>query len=1388
MNWIYNKFWLLFLLLLVGSLHATRQDPGVESVTEGDPSGTLCESVSIPTGDFIAHSEDLVIEGAFPLRIHRQYASGNGSGRRVGWDFFPHLELKAQRRKSMPSKKFKRVLLREPNGTSFIFKKQEKHSIKEGWIKFSVDFEKNGKGITNTARGPISGKTNLKNFTLFQIAEKKFLLQCPDGTERSYSLGEEVSKRRMPLFLLRSELHPDGHRTFYKYDSQNRIIEIKNTNAANKKVYAWCRFIYSGYDFDIETSDGRKLSYAFICKGKSSSKRRYFLRRIDSPEHPPESIEYTDGGHAHLIDTRSFPGGRAVRADYCYKGVKTLLQTVGENGELVATHHLTYNKEEGEPYTTTVYDSYDNKTTFSYSERFLPETIAYYQKDELHHTIRTGWSGDGELLEKVIAAPDGTPLLTGKYEYDDAGNILIEKTSGNITSRRSQDTQTTYQTYDDHNRLTKKIDPSGLTTSLSYLDKTPLVTEKVLTDGKEICIRESYKYSSDNILIEKTSDDGTARRIQRIHLSALDLPETIEEIAIDPVAEKEILINKVHLHYNDQARVIQRDIYGSDSQLYQVLKTQYDDHKRVVKEEKPLGQITSYDYDINNHLIYEKSANEKEIRRVYDAAGRLKEAIETTPEGDSRRSAYEYDHNSNKTASIDPFGNKTQYAYDAFGQVILIVHPDGSEESFTYDPLGNKSSHTDPRGHTTITNYNSLGSPLLIRYSDKTEENYTYYEDGKLRSYTNQEMVTVEYRYDALGREVAITTYDPEGRQLAEESFVYQGANLYSQKDKEGIVTTYEYDLAGRKLSVERASRRTEYTYDALGRIEIEKQINGANTLVIQYEYDLLSQLLKEVHQGLDGRTLHETSYTYDRQGNRTSATTHNTKESAIYDGFNRLICQENGEGHRTLISYNEEHINTSGQKTLCKTTTDPAGYRTQEAYDIFMHLVDKTLFNPYGQIIFREEYCYDASGNCHTQKSHTYHGADYLHTLIISKEYDAMNRVISIQEGAYTPEEKTITFTYTPTGKLHTTQKADGTLLTNSYDSLDNHTELHSSDGTIHYKYSYNLNSQLLSSRDAIQNTTTYRQLDDHGNILTETLANGLTLHNSYDSQGRRTHLRLPDDTLIEYSYDSLHLRQVTALGHAASYTYDPSGNLLYRGEATYQYDKIDRPTELITPYFMQTACYDLRGNIVEMEKEDHIQTLSYDDLSQLTAEQNHTYDYDSHYNRLSKDQKNYTSNTIHSLVAAGNTTYTYDPNGNPTTQTTPTEATHYQYDALDRLIAVTRDDLRTTFTYDSFHRRLTKTVHENDTLLLHHRYLYDGQKEIGAVTTNGEILELRILGLNERDTLLILLSGKTYLPIQDIQGNVVRLIAEDRSEHHSHFYSAFSEESPSPSPNPWR
>ena len=110
--------------------------------------------------------------------------------------------------------------------------------------------------------------------------------------------------------------------------------------------------------------------------------------------------------------------------------------------------------------------------------------------------------------------------------------------------------------------------------------------------------------------------------------------------------------------------------------------------------------------------------------------------------------------------------------------------------------------------------------------------------------------------------------------------------------------------------------------------------------------------------------------------------------------------------------------------------------------------------------------------------------------------------------------------------------------------------------------------------------------------------------------------------------------------------------------------------------------------------------------------------------------------------------------------------------------------DNTSISYSYDPFHRRLTKT---SPTKAI--RYLYDGNNEIGF-EENGR-LSFRILGsIDEIGSAVGLnLNGAISLPLHDLQGNVAALLNPTTLALTEEYrYSPFGEQNPIPSQNPWR
>ncbi len=1436
---------LLFCIILL-PLCADPKDPYQLAVTEGEPSALVAGCVNAITGDLYLDEEDVLVQGYIPLRLPRHYISGDGMGKMASWSFLDHLEAKYKSGETEHQ-----IKIWDPNGSCYTFRCSadtvQRHLKKKSHVpKFRPPAPQETPGLTNTAHAEISAHHNLKNASVrLEEKGKYFTVYCPDQTTRRYKIHhahkhfKDVFKReeeKKLIYLLESETLPSGHQVFYHYDRKDRLKSIRTTNPSGTKTYASATFRYlhkhehNGPDVDIELSDGRTFRYRFEPKDNS---KVFLLKAVISPESPEQTLYYhPDGRHyGRLISRTTEPDNRFLDIEYYQIGhnnvgstdvkvndkkdpkflrVKTLKAPVGTDGTPHITHRFFYDPNNR---TTDVRHIDNTLTKYCYSESMRLEAILYFDHhDRLLKKETFEWTNAGDLLSQSLYDPQNNLLVSRQLHYDDRGNVIREQRdlSGKGNSREVYTTLREYS-QDGRDLLLSEQEQSGKITRYAYFPNSNLLASRLECDGNQIKVRTFYEYNSDHVLTKEIRDDGEApekdnlagvktRIIKAItpmpNGPFVDMPYIIEERFWN--GQHEELLKKTVLSYTTGGRIARKEITDACGEFRYALSFEYDHLGRLIKETNALGQSYHYTYDAAGNKTI--SSNQRRTGTIsYDCSNRPTQLVEIGFDGICHTTHYTYDGKHRKTSETDPFGNTTSYIYNDLDQLIETHLPQVLNEegkpvtpvvTSQYDAAGREIVRTDPKGYTTKTDYNARSQVVRIRYPDGSLEHFTYNLDGTLSTHADRESLHTLHTYDILGRR--ITTTDPNGHTT---TFHYDGFQLICIVDAEGYVTHYTYDRAGRKIKEERNREQIEYTYDPLGRLHTVKQ---ADLLTIT-EYDLLDRMIEERQEDIDGQLIAKQSYTYDEAGNRKSVVRYQGKttieELFVYDSFDRLCLHQDPLGYKTQIHYCEFHINSLGQCVLQQQTTDPLGQQTLQTHDSAGRPCSIEILNSKGSTCSLEEKYYDLNNNLSRQVSTLFPQQTQQE---VQWKYDAADRLTLLIE----PQGKTTSYTYTPNGRLIKTKKPDGIILYRDYDRKGNLISLTSSDGTIQYLFSYNKIDQLCSSLDHNTKTATFRTLDPHGRVLGEALANQLTLSNRYDLQGRRCQLTLPDVSTVSYSYDAAHLKEVSR--------YDKSGNRLYShvyqeydlshhllsqeligdlGTVAYTITPRGQRASIDSPYFSQSiTVFDPIGNICEMRTDQQSFQYTYDDLYQLIQEEGHTYRCDSHFNRLEKDGQAIPFKCPDQLA-----NIEYDLNGNPIFFNN----TAYTYDPLDRLITIETSDLRLHFTYDTFHRRMSKTLYTKTDgqwqLIDQRQYFYDGHNEIGSTDASGNIRELRVLGATPTAeigaAIAIELDGQIFAPISDLQGNIASLVRLNGSISQRYQYSSFGEHaSATQLNNPWR
>lgn len=528
----------------------------------------------------------------------------------------------------------------------------------------------------------------------------------------------------------------------------------------------------------------------------------------------------------------------------------------------------------------------------------------------------------------------------------------------------------------------------------------------------------------------------------------------------------------VHFAYDDQDQLIK--IMDADGGLWQ---RAYDESGNLVESIDPLGNKTEYAYDKTGLPIAIKDANGNEKTLEYDDASRLIKYTDCS----GKTSAWEYDDRGQLICATDAAGQSTEYGYQA-GQLVLLKHPDKTEERFERDAEGRLLAHVDGLDRCTTWSYTSAG--LIAERVDAAEN-------------------TLRYRWDRLGRLQALENenersaqfhYDPVGRLLTEVGF-------------DGQMTRHHYDLAtGRLSSTVNGERAIAFRFDALRRVVERSASLGDASQVENYAYDGKGNLISAANSNSQvqwfhdpaGNLLREHQHYLDLEKPLVAVWKHE------YDVLNQRIATTRPDGHRvSWLTYGSGHL-----LALRLDEHELIGYERDDMHrEVARHqgnrLVQTQKWDAVGRLqeqllgrgddkstLIKREYSYDAAGQL-TNINDSRRGQ-------LAYRYDPVGRLLSA-----TSRLGIETFEFDPAGNLldHESAQVRRPLDTSPPRSklLDNLLRKYA--GT-HYEYD-NRGNQISRWHNGVQSEMRWDLFDR----LVGFSDDRLSVEYAYDALGRRLH-----------------------------------------------------------------------------------------------------------------------------------------------------------------------------------------------------------------------------------------------------------------------------------------
>lgn len=1304
-----------------------------------------------------------------------------------------------------------------------------------------------------------TGNNFIYNYRYFDHANHLSKIEIYNQNNQSFSfLGfqeytSKDSKKLKPLIITTNDGRWVKYR-FYKNARDRYLLEsVENSNKPTEE-YGYQTMGPLENCFEIvrvkRLPEGRTLVVDYYEKGHNSimGSNVHLQDPSDSRMYRVKQLRAPAGPDRNLIPIYYFVYDLAIAADI-------------NDPQLREVKHGT----------CSAFNALGHKTQYDFNEDQRLIAINKFHHDGQIYTQEflfwgANQSKDNTCLTTRSFLHNSSCIFARNYQYDNSRNILVDSLYGNLTGNNpisplvhpdgtvvenGCECYRKYRVYseDGLNLLLKENDDLQ-TTTYQYAPNTNRLIAKFQGTSSEVLRRWFYDYNEDAAVTKAIIDDGcspnphdltnvTERKITYYTQNTVypvAYPLIIEEKYLDLASGQELLVHKVVNTYTNQAKISKQDHFDNQGAYAYSLLWEYDSQGNITKEVNAIAQTTVRRYDPNGNCIFEQEAGKDyHLLFTYDFMNRLIKEEQIHPDKNNRMITHRYDVASNKIATIDQNGNETRFIYDAFSRLLETVYPAVFDENQAicqpiikkeYDPLSKVCKEIDARGVEKHMRYNIRGQLVEGFYPDGTTEKNSYNLNGSLIESKAKNNTITRYNYDSFNRPIQTQVFSPNEELLSSSRIIYNGFHILQEYDPSGVITHYAYYPDGKLKSQQKGDFLTTYFYDSLGRKNKTVQNYGANpqdVIITIQGFDLLNRLIEE--KVLDGNDtiITKNDFAYDNAGNLIQAIKYNQTGSCItqtsYDTHGLPNTIIDAEGNKTLTFYHYDYRNIFGQIVAYKEIIDPLGNSEISISDALGRVTTNMRKNAFGKITQKQEKKYDLKGNLCGITDTIIRPNELEQEIIAVMLYDSSDRLTACYEAFGTPEQKQTKILYNSFGQKESLIKNDGIVLTHSYDALGRLKSLQSSDKSIHYIYEYDLNGNPIKIENLVNHSVTTRQYNENGYMLTENLANNLSVSYMPDNIGRTKEITYSDNSKVTYQYRSILLESINRINptnqpiYSHQYlSYDLSGQVLKStlaeksGFLNYSYDSLGRLKSASSNLWNeQIKSYDKVGNILESTLYDSIgkmtSSFAYDDLYQIineTGSSTHAYSYDSHYNRLTKDGKKYRLNPLHQLLDDGTNLYSYDNNGNLKEKKSDDHTSSFTYDALDRLTTFTKDDQKTVYTYDENNRRLSKTFfkladEDHWELLDTIRYLYQGQNEIGSVDQNGTVKELRVLGIGKGAeigaAIAIELGSKIYIPLHDHIGNVACLIEGGTGEvTETYRYSSFGEELFEKALSPWR
>ncbi|MDQ6423102.1 S8 family serine peptidase [Paenibacillus sp. LHD-117] len=1179
-------------------------------------------------------------------------------------------------------------------------------------------------------------------------------------------------------------VNPDGSFREYAYDNWNHLVKEKD-ELGKTIYYEYINHLktkqinpINGTDVYNGTLSGAFIVTSFTYYSQAEAQRfGVSVNGLLKSETDAEGnvIIYTYDKYGNAV-TSTAPGGgvtrksysplgwltsvitpEGYRTDYTYDRNGRLLRKVEDGGETSRSVYDTEgrNVQEIRPNQYQSFeDQLSNSTGIAYNNQEAGFRTYYYPYGKIERTVdemgfETRYEYDiyGNVTREI--QPNGSEYV---YEYDVMNRIkrVLFKTSKSAVPVKVKDIAITTLS-NGHERKTETVflNDTEQAVTATVFDWKGRVVEKQLPDGNT----DRTTYHANGLTSAVTDARGSST------IYAYD--------GLNRLTDQWAPLDKGKYMYTGF-------VYNRNGQKVEERRGK----DPVSLYSKPIGDravVSTYIYDEQGHNTELLHSSGGKTLMQYNLDGQLVRKEEYSSASASMVTQYAYNHRGQIISQKNPVRGgdisgvaftsnnliqlETKTRYDANGNIVSVITPDGKETKYEYDALNRvtktKSEALDEFGKpsiaTTETTYNWQGNPLTSTDVLGRKTSYSYNANGSLELTTYPHGGKQLQVYDRAQRKIAVISPAAYREDLHWDQ-MQRTEYMYDKMDRVKVVTEFfkslEYNPQSEELTSEWEELVTKaFAYDEKG--NVTKELDGEG-----YAFGTGKTADERIQNGYGTRTTYNAANLIATKTDPVSAEKGNKFTSIYtYDGLGRQIAETDAIGTVYVTYYDD--ANRISSTAVRKSAASPEQALTTNEYDWAGHLLEQRDAN--GQVT---RYSYNDFGQIRTVQMP---GDETMPPQVLNRQYDVMGRLAKEWDALGAVQLTT----YDPSGRVisQTQQSSTSTnrITTSTGYDLAGNKRFETDGNGNRIAYQYDAMNRLIEKQvkvtgvnSASQEQVTSYLYDRNGNILNENyLINGETheltfvydglnrLAVKWDANGvvvqrlayNANHAQVKSwdalNRLSQYQYDrnNRETARVDALNNRIENVYNELGLVsLYRdakgNETAYSYDFMRRLTSITNALGEVTRyTYDQVGNkLTQTDGRGFTQTFVYNAGNKLiaridpAAEQSDESVPTENMEAKTESYRYRADGSLHSKIDRNGhtTTYAYDIHGRLTTESVEGAGiaqlselqlkVTYTYDANGNQLTMTDSTGTTSRTYDELNRVVTKSVPKMGTSVFHY------------------------------------------------------------------------------------